>query len=134
MFRPICLSLMVLALGACASTGTRVSQQTFAEFSKGKSTCSEITQRLGPPSQSAIHDNGDLVIAYIYGAAQAHPENFIPIVGDFVRGYDMEHTAAVFYCDRKDMLIKMAYASGGSGKGINMEAVAQGRKDTGTAE
>jgi hypothetical protein len=33
--------IVLLALSACASTGTKVDQSTFASFEKGKSTCSE---------------------------------------------------------------------------------------------
>ena len=69
-----------MLLSACASSGTKVDQTTFTAFRKGVSTCSEIKERLGSPSQSLVKDNGDLVLAYSYSAAQAHPENFIPVV------------------------------------------------------
>lgn len=124
----------MLMLAACASSGTKVDQQTFNAFEKGKSTCAEVRQRLGNPTQSAVRDNGDVVLGYAYSAAQAHPENFIPVVGAFVRGYDTEQTVALFKCNSKDVLIKTAYLQGGQGTGMNMEGVAQGRKDTGTAE
>lgn len=126
--------ILLLLLAGCASSGTKVDQATFTEFAKGKSTCAEIRQRLGQPSQSVIRDNGDIVLAYSYAASQAHPENFIPVVGAFVRGYDTENTTALFKCNGNDVLIKTAYLQGGQGTGMNAESVSQSRKDTGTAE
>jgi hypothetical protein len=125
---------LALCLAGCASSGTKVSQQTFGEFSKGKSTCSEIQGRLGAPTQSLVKPDGDLVLAYVYAAAQAHPENFVPVVNIFAHGYDSEQTVALFKCDTDGVLIKTAYMQGGQGTGMNVEGVAQGRKDTGTTE
>ena len=125
---------LLLMLAGCASSGTRVDQQTFSDFQKGHSTCAEIKARLGQPTHSEIRDNGDVVLAYGYSAAQSHPENFIPVVGAFVAGYDTEQTAALFKCNDKGVLIKTAYLSGGQGAGMNLESVAQNRKDTRTSD
>jgi hypothetical protein len=77
-------------------------------------------------------DNGDTVIAYTYVGAQSHPENFIPVVGAFVHGYDTENSTALFKCNSSDILIKTAYTSGEQGTGMNAESVSQDRKDTHT--
>lgn len=126
--------IFLLSVSACASSGTKVEQSSFSAFQKGKSTCAEIEAQLGRPSQRELRDNGDVVIYYSYVAAQSHPENFIPIIGAFVRGYDTESTIAGFKCNSSGVLIKTAYLGSAQGSGHNMESVSQERKDTGIAQ
>lgn len=126
--------LLALTVSACSSTGIKVDEAAMAQFQKGKTTCAEIMARLGKPTHQMARDNGDVVIAYGYASSQAHPENFIPIVGAFVRGYDTEQTAAIFKCNSVGTLIKTEYISGGQGTGMNVEALSQFRKDARKAE
>jgi len=130
------LAALLLCAGllcSCASSGVKVDQSAMTEFTAGKSTCADVQARLGPPNVIRPSNSGDdskTVWIYSYGAAQAHPENFIPVVGVFAGGYDTEATAAAFRFTSNCVLDGTRYASMNMGSGANMEGVAQARKDT----
>jgi outer membrane protein assembly factor BamE (lipoprotein component of BamABCDE complex) len=129
------LAIMVL-LSACSSSGIKVDQSALSEFTAGKSTCSDVAARLGQPNitKPSGEDPRKTVWVYTFSSAQAHPENFIPVVGAFVGGYDREATAAAFRFTSDCVLDGTRYASMNMGSGVNMEGVAQARKDTRVAE
>ena len=135
MVRNVIIAAIFLPLAACASTGTKVSQETLGHFTSGVSTCTEVKQALGSPNiiKQSGEKAADTVWIYAYSATQPHPENFIPVIGDFAGGFDREATAAAFRFNSACVLDGTRYASANMGSGVNLEAVAQSRKDTGEA-
>ena len=135
MIRAAFVALMVL-LSGCASSGVRVDQASASQFTAGQSTCSDVRAKLGAPNvvRTSQANADETVWIYAYASAQAHPENFIPVVGAFVGGYDHEGTMAAFRFTSACVLDGTRYASMNMGSGTNLEGVAQDRKDTRVAE
>jgi hypothetical protein len=130
------VSALAALLCGCSSSGVKVSQATASQFVAGHSTCADVKARLGEPNviRPSAENSSKIVYIYSYSATQAHPENFIPMVGAFVGGADQEATVAAFRFSPDCVLDATRYASLNSGSGVNLEGVAQERKDTGTAD
>ena len=84
--RPSFLIIVLFALSACVSMGTKVEPEKVSQFVPGKTTYAEVIQQLGKPSQSTIHSDGTRTATYMYTQSQLKAANFIPVVGMFVRG------------------------------------------------
>jgi hypothetical protein len=128
----ISATLFMALVAGCASSGAKVTQSAMLQFTAGLSTCGDVRARLGEPNvmMPSAENPSKIVWIYAYSAAQSHPENFIPVVGAFAGGLDHEATVAAFRFTSDCVLDTTRYASLNSGSGMNLEAVAQDRKDT----
>lgn len=77
---------MLLALCACASTGTQVKEADLTQFQKGVTTLADVESKLGPPQSSTLVSDGTRVIAYVYAHSQIKGASFVPVVGLFAGG------------------------------------------------
>ena len=77
-----------LAISACASSGTKVSDDALARIQKGTSTAGDVLATLGPPQSDTRSSDGTRTLTYVYGSYQMRPESFIPAVGTLVGGAD----------------------------------------------
>lgn len=127
--KKICAVVLVLALGACASSGVKIDQSKIERLQKGKTTYAEVMQSFGSPTSNTMMGDGSRMVMYHYFAYQSHPENFIPIVGAFVGGADTEHTMVSLTFDRSGILTNYTATEGGSGGGRGFESLSQTRKD-----
>lgn len=96
------------ALGACASGGTQVSQEAATQFVEGKTTETEIVAKLGKPTSVAI-SNGARSIGYAGAQYNIKAASFIPIVGLFAGGADVQVTSVVYEIDKSGVLQKIQY-------------------------
>ena len=55
-------------------------------------------------NQTSIQNNGAKIITYVYFSSQVRPEIFIPIVGAFAGGADVENSMVTMTFDKKDIL------------------------------
>ena len=120
----------LLVLAACASAGVKVDQAKLSQLHKGKSTYNEVIETLGQPTQTMVADNGDKTIHYTYFSTQARPESFIPYVGAFVGGADMENSHVTLTFDHRDVLKSYASSQGATGAGTGFEAYSQPRNSS----
>jgi len=92
----ICIALAIsIALAGCANSGVMVSEQQAAQFKKGVTTEHDIVAALGQPTITATHD-GTRVLSYGGARIQARAASFIPIVGIFAGGADVNSSAVTF--------------------------------------
>ena len=97
--------LVLLVLSACTSTGTKVDQEILSTFVKGKTTYSEVVQRLGKPDQSITNDDGTTAIVYTHKQSVEKAANYIPFVGGFIEGgAGSEDTTVTIKFDNKTVL------------------------------
>jgi len=85
-----------ILLVSCATSGRQISEAEIRSFTVGKSTISDVEEKLGPPSTRTTMDDGTQTLAYIDAHAQARPESFIPIAGAFVGGVDSQSSSVSF--------------------------------------
>lgn len=117
--------IVLFALSACMSYGTKVDQERLAQFVKGKTTYAEVIQQLGKPSQSTINADGVRTISYTYGQSQVKASTFIPIVGAFVGGSESENTTVTLSFDKNSVLTDYTATEGGMDMG---SGITSGRK------
>ena len=80
---------MFLSYG-CASVGHQINQGAVDSIVKGQTTQQQVLMGLGSPDLITKTSNGDTVYVYRYARAAARPESFIPLIGAFVGGVDVQ--------------------------------------------
>lgn len=123
--RHLAVLIVVVALSACMSMGTKVEQEKLSKFVKGKTTYTEVVQELGKPNQSTINSDGTRMIMYMYSQSQAKAESFIPFVGGFLGGATSENTTVTLSFDKKNILTNYTASEGGMDAGTG---IMSGRK------
>jgi hypothetical protein len=90
-----CCGLAVVSiLGGCASRGNEVLRSqdlttVNANIIDGKTTQQEVQSLYGVPVKKHFISEKNEVWTYAWARATAQGQNFIPIIGPFVRGYDV---------------------------------------------
>lgn len=96
---------IAIALTACGATsGARVSQNQSSQFIKGKTTMDQVVASLGKPNTKTTQDNGDVLIQYVYVNTSVRGATFIPIIGLFAGGSDIETEVSGFTFDKNETL------------------------------
>lgn len=112
--KSIATTLLIFALAGCAASGTQVSEQAALQFKEGETTEKQIVAKLGRPNSVTIVE-GKRLISYIGSQVQIKGASFIPIVGLFAGGADVQMTMATFHIDSNGVLEKVSYTSGDAG-------------------
>ncbi len=110
--KKIALLIAALSLTACASYGTKVDANQAAGFVKGKTTYSEVINKLGKPSQTAVSSDGIKVISYVHVEYSTKAATFIPIVGIFAGGADTQNSTVELTFDSHDVLTNYKFSDG----------------------
>jgi len=87
---PVILLVALVALGGCASAGTKVEQSAVDQIHKGSTTKAEVIALLGQPIADTLGFDGREIMVWSYSHAQIKAATFIPIAGAFVGGSDMK--------------------------------------------
>jgi outer membrane protein assembly factor BamE (lipoprotein component of BamABCDE complex) len=74
----------------CASVGRQVDQGAVDKIEKGKTTRAEVISLIGSPDRIMNIGTGDTIFSYHYARAAAKPQSFIPIVGPFIGGTNVQ--------------------------------------------
>jgi len=102
--RYLSVLIVCVALSACMSSGTKVTQETVSRFVIGKTTYAEVVQQLGKPNQSTLNSDGVRTIVYTYAQSQASGVSYIPYINLFVRGTESENTTVTLNFDKNSVL------------------------------
>jgi outer membrane protein assembly factor BamE (lipoprotein component of BamABCDE complex) len=89
--RLLFLSLLVSCLAACVSSGRKIDQSAADKIEKGKTTREQVINLIGSPDRITRTGNGDIIYVYNYMRIAAKPASFIPYVGLFVGGSNLQH-------------------------------------------
>lgn len=99
----------VAVLAGCASSGNdKVRTETMdtvgTKVVKGKTTKDQVKALYGEPSSVSLTDAGSEVWKYEYAHATANAASYIPIVGLFAGGADVNKNEVVFIFDKDNVL------------------------------
>jgi outer membrane protein assembly factor BamE (lipoprotein component of BamABCDE complex) len=83
------IALAVLLCG-CASVGRKLDESKVDQIKKGVTTRDQVVQLVGSPDQITRDGFGRVMFQYIYSRATTKPSTFIPIVGAFTGGADVQ--------------------------------------------
>lgn len=87
----VVISLIFFTLVGCATVGRKISQDAVNGIEKGKTTREEVIKLLGSPDQMAKDTNGNITMTYMYVRATTKPISFVPIVGAFAGGANVQN-------------------------------------------
>lgn len=85
----IIMATTLLASG-CVSTGRKIDQAAADSIKKGETTRAQVGQMLGAPEMVTKKGNGDTVYIYNYMRATPKASTFIPYVGMFMGGANVQ--------------------------------------------
>lgn len=103
--------LAVVAITGCASSGNEVlrSQDTAAverSIVDGRTTRSEVERIYGPPTTTSFTDAQNDIWIYRWSRATAKAENFVPYVGAFMGGADVQRKELVILFNAQNVVVR----------------------------
>ena len=78
-------------VAGCASVGRKLDESAVAKIKKGETTRAEVLKSLGSPDQITRDGDGNVTFQYMYVRATAKPATYIPIVGAFAGGANVQN-------------------------------------------
>jgi outer membrane protein assembly factor BamE (lipoprotein component of BamABCDE complex) len=93
MLRPKSIASLIMAcllFTGCVTTGRKIDQAAAESIKKGETTREQVGQLLGSPELIIRNSNGETVYIYRYTRATAKPSTFIPYIGPFVGGANIQ--------------------------------------------
>lgn len=124
------VSLVVMV--GCASTGVQVDQNKLQAFERGVTTRSQIEAALGRPTMVQTMQDGKTTLTYTYANAQVRPATFVPIVGLFAGGTDVQADSVSIFLDAKGRYeaTQSTTSEYGTGMGVAAARIDQPRTQT----
>lgn len=109
MNKAIVAILLVLLVSGCASSGnekvrTETMESVASKVVKGQTTKDQVKALYGEPGSVSLTDNGSEVWKYEYAHATAKAVNFVPVVGLFAGGADVNKNEVVFIFDSHNIM------------------------------
>jgi hypothetical protein len=106
-----CIVGIGIALGACASGGNDVLRQQDANtvnqlIVDGRTTRTEVERIYGPPTTTSFADAQNEIWTYSWSRATLKGENFIPYVGPFVGGADVQKKELVILFNAQNVVVR----------------------------
>lgn len=114
MKKVLCLAAVAALLGGCATAGNKVIGETTtasvdAKVVEGKTTMAEVVAAYGVASKKSFTDGGSEIWTYAYAYAKSKPINFVPIVGLFAGGVDVEKKELVILFDKQNVVQRRTF-------------------------
>ncbi len=85
------LALTTILLAGCATVGRKLDQASVDKIKKGETTRDEVLKLIGSPDQMTRNGSGEVTFSYMYVRATAKGASFIPIVGAFAGGANVQN-------------------------------------------
>ena len=111
MCRAVSLLALMLGFAGCASRGNEVLKEqdtTTVNLTiiDGQTTRDEVQRIYGVPAQTTFLSEKNEVWTYRWARATAQGQNFIPVVGAFVRGYDVRKKELVIVFNDRNVVAR----------------------------
>jgi outer membrane protein assembly factor BamE (lipoprotein component of BamABCDE complex) len=118
MKRALVIFVLIFFIG-CASVGRQIDQSAADKIEKGKSTKADVIALIGSPDR-IIKNNDITIFSYHYARVTSKPETFIPVVGPFVGGHNVQsqHIMITFGPDDIVKNVMSSYSATESNRGM----------------
>ena len=83
-------TVCALLVCGCASIGHKLDESKVEQIKKGITTRDQVLQLVGSPDQITRDGNGNVTFQYIYSRATTKASTFIPVVGAFAGGANIQ--------------------------------------------
>jgi len=110
-FRLAAVLTAALSVSACASAGNQVLKTANADsvsrsIVDGRSTKSDVQAAFGDPNDTSFTDGGNEIWKYVYAYATPTPVTFVPIVGAFAGGANVDKKSLVILFDKAGVVTR----------------------------
>lgn len=114
------MAFAALSLSGCFSMGRRLDQEKVSQIKKGD-TRETVLQLIGSPDHMMTNGNGTSTFSYSYTRVTSHAANFIPIIGPFVGGHDVQNQMVIVSFSTGNVVsnIMTSYGATETGNGLN---------------
>ena len=107
----VAVAFLTAALAGCASGGNEVLRAQDANavdqaIIDGKTTRSEVERIYGPPNATSFANAQTDIWIYRWARSTAKAENFIPYVGAFVGGRDIQQKELVILFNEQNVVVR----------------------------
>jgi outer membrane protein assembly factor BamE (lipoprotein component of BamABCDE complex) len=128
--------ILVILLTGCMTMGRKIDQAAADKIEKGKTTREQVVSLVGAPDQITRLGNGDMTFTYSYMRATPKAATFIPIIGIFAGGSDVQHQMFIVTFG-PDNIVKDLFSTQGaseasmgiaSGSGADLPDVEAGKR------
>src|SRR6185437_1258122 len=104
--RTFFIMTIVLLLSACGGVnqGRKIDTNQVSKFQTGKTTYEQVIATMGTPASIQNHSDGTRVLIYVHTQAAPRPATFVPVVGLFAGGADVQQQSVIFTFDRDGVL------------------------------
>lgn len=106
------IAMTGLATGCATSSGTKVEAADISFIQKGKTTRTELVNKLGQPNETGLDSNGKETLSWIHVQTRTDAKTFIPIAGAFIGGGTSESTTLKVVLDKRGVVSDYEYAGG----------------------
>ena len=103
----VVLSLFIIG---CASVGTKLDQNKVQLIKEGITTKNEVIELLGNPYMITLSSDKKEILMYQYANAKTRPSTFVPVVGLFNGGVDMDQQMLQVLIDEKGIVEKYTFS------------------------
>lgn len=114
--------LLIITLSGCVSMGTPVSDSQMSMLKNGVTTESDVIARLGQPNGVGKTSDGKKVLTYNYAHASPTAISFVPIVGLFAGGSNVQSTIVTLNFDQAGILQDYSSTQTQTNGGIGMSS------------
>jgi outer membrane protein assembly factor BamE (lipoprotein component of BamABCDE complex) len=109
--RSFILLVAAVGLSACASAGNQVLKTADADtvsrsITDGQSTKTTVQAAFGDPNDTSFTDGGNEIWKYTYAYATPTAVSFVPLVGIFAGGADVDKKTLVILFDKSGVVTK----------------------------
>jgi outer membrane protein assembly factor BamE (lipoprotein component of BamABCDE complex) len=104
------------------SVGHQIDQAAADRIEAGKTTKEGVIRYIGSPDQIITRSTGDTMFMYSYVRASAKPATFIPLVGPFVGGSNVQHQSYIITFGSDGIVKEVTKTQGGTDSGVGAAA------------
>lgn len=113
---PVVLCALALGIAGCASAGNQVLAKEDAttvsrSIVDGRTTKTEIQTTYGDPNDTSFTDGGNEIWKYTYAYATPTAASFVPVIGIFAGGVDVDKKTLVILFDNAGVVTKHTMSS-----------------------
>lgn len=80
----------LLLVAGCLSAGRKIDQESVDRIKQGETTKAQVLEWLGSPDRIIRDGRGNETFSYHYVRSTTKPQTFIPIIGPFVGGANVQ--------------------------------------------
>lgn len=118
----VTILIFTISLVGCATVGRKLDPAAVEKIEKGKTTRQEVIELIGSPDQMTRDGDGNVTFSYMYVRATAKAESFIPVVGAFAGGANVQNQMVMVIFGPDSVVKDVISTYGATESGVGLSA------------